>query len=220
MTLKPRSNSGVVGSNSPGLRVLPSPRLAVILAPLLILTFLAVAVSASSSDLLLWFDSPGTQFTQSLPLGNGRLGAMVFGGVAEEKIVLNESSLWSGSPQDADRPDAATYLPEIRHLLLEGNNEEAEKLVYDHFTCKGPGSGRGGGKDVAYGSYQTLGSLRLVFAHGQERVASYRRQLNLETAIARVEYQQGDVTYTREIFVSYPDQLVVVSLTANRPRGN
>jgi len=104
---------------------------------------------------------------------------MVFGGVAEEKIVLNESSLWSGSTQDADRPDAATYLPEIRHLLLEGNNEEAEKLVYDHFTCKGPGSGRGGGKDVAYGSYQTLGSLKIVFANGREGITKYRRQLDL-----------------------------------------
>jgi alpha-L-fucosidase 2 len=129
---------------------------------------------------------------------------MAFGGVAEEKIVLNESSLWSGSPQDADRPDAATYLPEIRRLLLEGKNEEAEKLVYDHFTCKGPGSGRGGGKDVAYGSYQTLGSLRLVFATGEERISKYRRQLDLETAIARVEYQQGVVTYPRGVFPTGP----------------
>jgi alpha-L-fucosidase 2 len=144
---------------------------------------------------------------------------MVFGGVAEEKIVLNESSLWSGSPQDADRPDAATYLPEIRRLLVEGKNEEAEKLVYDHFTCEGPGSGRGGGKDVAYGSYQTLGSLKLVFANGQEGITKYRRQLDLETAIARVQYQQGDVTYTREAFVSYPDQVVVVRLTATKPQA-
>ena len=219
MTLKPRSNRGVAGGNSPRHRVSPPPRLAVILAPVLILTFLAVVVCAKSSDLILWFDTPATQFTQSLPLGNGRLGAMVFGGVAEEKIVLNESSLWSGSTQDADRPDAATYLPEIRHLLLEGNNEEAEKLVYDHFTCKGPGSGRGGGKDVAYGSYQTLGSLKIVFANGREGITKYRRQLDLETAITRVEYQQGDVTYTREIFVSYPDQVVVVSLTASKPES-
>ncbi|HJX91152.1 MAG TPA: glycoside hydrolase family 95 protein [Pyrinomonadaceae bacterium] len=221
MTLRPRSSRGVVGRSSPRHRVSPrlpvaSYRLPVILAPLLILAFLTVVVCGKSSDLILWFDSPATQFTQSLPLGNGRLGAMVFGGVAEEKIVLNESSLWSGSPQDADRPDAATYLPEIRRLLLEGKNEEAEKLVYDHFTCKGPGSGRGGGKDVAYGSYQTLGSLKLVFATGEERISKYRRQLDLETAIARVEYQQGDVTYTREVFVSYPDQVVVVKLTANK----
>src|SRR4030095_1216862 len=182
--------------------------------------FRVVTFSADfRSDLLIWFDNPATQFTQSLPLGNGRLGAMIFGGVGEEKIVLNENSLWSGSPQDADRPDAAMYLPEIRSLLLEGKNDEAEKLVYEHFTCKGPGSGSGGGKDVAYGSYQTLGRLKLVFASAEQRITKYRRQLNLETASARVEYQQGDVTYTREAFVSYPDQVVVVRLTSNKPQA-
>ena len=111
----------------------------------------------------LWFNAPATQFHHSLPLGNGRIGAMVFGGVREERIVLNESSVWSGSRQDADRPDAHRALPEIRRLLLEGKNGEAERLVNAHFTCQGPGSGHGSGANVPFGCYQTLGNLRLRF---------------------------------------------------------
>ncbi|PYS70506.1 MAG: glycoside hydrolase [Acidobacteria bacterium] len=184
----------------------------------LVVLFVSVGSSANTSDLL-WFDSPALQFTQSLPLGNGRLGAMVFGGVAEEKILLNESSLWSGSPQDADRPDAAQYLPEIRRLLLEGKNAEAEKLVYDHFTCKGPGSARGSGKDAQYGSYQTLGQLRLKFEHGDQGVTNYRRELDLATAVARVEFERNGVRYTRETLVTAADQSIVVRLTASRPQS-
>lgn len=90
------------------------------------------------SSLRIWFDEPGLKFQQSLPLGNGRLGAMVFGGVPEERIVLNESSVWAGSRQDADRPNAAEVLPEIRRLLLEGKNFEAEALVNKNFICQGP----------------------------------------------------------------------------------
>src|SRR5687767_6976087 len=135
-----------------------------------------------SSDLLIWFDSPATTFTQSLPLGNGRLGAMVFGGVGEERIVLNEGTLWSGAPPDSDKPDAAQHLPEIRRLLLEGKNAEAEALVYKNFTAKGLGSARGRGKDAPYGAYQVLGNLRLKFAAGNAGFTNYRRVLNLETA--------------------------------------
>src|ERR1043165_9084125 len=111
----------------------------------------------------LWFAAPATRFEQSLPLGNGRIGAMIFGGVDEERIVLNESSLWSGSPEDNDRPDAYRALPEIRRLLAEGKNPEAAELVMKNFTCKGAGSGHGNGANVPYGCYQTLGNLRLRF---------------------------------------------------------
>src|SRR5256714_3561467 len=90
---------------------------------------LAQVHAEPTADKVIWFDAPATHFTESCPLGNGRLGAMVFGGVTEECIVLNESGMWSGSPQDADRPDAAKALPEIRRLLLEGKNAEAERLV-------------------------------------------------------------------------------------------
>src|SRR5215207_9022591 len=128
-----------------------------------------------SSDLLIWFDAPATRFTQSLPLGNGRLGAMVFGGVGEERIILNEGTLWSGAPQDSDKPDAANYLPEIRRLLLEGKNAEAEALVYKNFTAKGLGSARGRGTDAPYGAYQVLGNLHLKFANGDAGFTNYRR---------------------------------------------
>jgi alpha-L-fucosidase 2 len=112
----------------------------------------------------LWFQQSASRFDQSLPLGNGRLGAMVFGGVAGERIVLNESSVWSGSPDDGDRPEAHKALPEIRRLLLEGKNAEAERLVNANFTCQGKGSGHGSGANVPFGCYQTLGDLRLRFA--------------------------------------------------------
>ena len=182
------------------------------------------ASPASSTDpagpvRALWFDAPANHFTESLPIGNGRLGAMIFGGVAEERIVLNENGMWSGSPQDADRPDAAAVLPEIRSLLLDGRNAEAEELVNAHFTCSGKGSGRGAGANVPYGCYQTLGNLRLSFipegAGGA--VTEYRRELDLREAVARVSYRQGDTRYTREAFVSAPDEALVLRLGADHP---
>lgn len=198
------------------------PRFASIPVVLLLIMFVcrataAPAAAAVAPDLLVWFDAPAREFTQSLALGNGRLGAMVFGGVAAERVVLNESSLWSGSPQDADRPDAANYLPEIRRLLLEGRNVEAEKLTYAHFTSRGPGSGRGRGKDVQYGSYQELGKLQLSFEGGEANVADYRRELGLSNAVARVTYTQNGTRFTREYFTSAPDEAFVIRLTADRP---
>ena len=132
-----------------------------VLFVILLLTPLLSAAADPTTSLR--FDKPATRFQQSLPLGNGRLGAMVFGGVDEERIVLNESSLWSGSPDDADRPDAHQVLPEIRRLLLEGKNVEAERLVNANFTCQGQGSGHGSGANAPFGCYQTLGNLRLQF---------------------------------------------------------
>jgi alpha-L-fucosidase 2 len=132
---------------------------------LLLASLFALTQRAGAADptTTLWFDKPATRFQQSLPLGNGRIGAMIFGGVAEERIVLNESSVWSGSREDADRPDAHQVLPEIRRLLLEGNNVEAERLVNANFTCQGQGSGHGRGANVPFGCYQTLGNLRFKF---------------------------------------------------------
>ncbi len=177
-----------------------------------------VAMSGTSPDTTIWFDAPAKRFSESCPLGNGRLGVMVFGGVDEERIVLNESSLWSGSKQDADREGAAKALPEIRRLLLEGKNAEAERLVNANFTCKGPGSNHGRGGPVAYGSYEVLGNLRLTFAGGSNAPATdYRRELDLAEAVARMSYQQDGVTFTREAFVSAPDEAIVLRLTADEP---
>jgi alpha-L-fucosidase 2 len=166
-----------------------------------------------------WFDAPATRFTESFPIGNGRLGAMVFGGVDEERIVLNESGMWSGSPQDADRPDAAAVLPDIRRLLLEGKNVEAEGLVNAHFTCAGKGSGLGAGANVPYGCYQTLGNLRLRFASegvGAE-VTEYHRALDLREAVVKMSYRLGETRHTREAFVSAPDEVLVLRLGADHP---
>ena len=175
---------------------------------------LAVAASGAAATRSLWFDKPAEHFTQSVPLGNGRLGAMVFGGIDEEKIVLNESSLWSGSPQDADRENAAQWLPEIRRLLLEGRNAEAEKLVNANFVSRGPGSGRGHGKDVPFGCYQTLGTLRLRFQGGAGEVKGYRRSLDLTRALARVEFRRDGIQFSREFFASAPDEAIVIRLRA------
>src|SRR5690606_20726290 len=125
--------------------------------------------------------TPGEHLFESTPLGNGRLGAALYGGVAEERIVLNDSGMWSGSPQEADRPDAHKALPEIRRLLLEGKNHEAEALVNAHFTCAGEGSGKGSGANVPYGCYQTLGNLRLRFTDAASAYPyrNYRRTLDV-----------------------------------------
>jgi alpha-L-fucosidase 2 len=196
------------------------PRSALLVAGVLFCALVCRATApAAAHDLRIWFDAPAREFTQSLPLGSGRLGAMLFGGVAEERVVLNESSLWSGSPQEADRPDAAKYLPEIRRLLLEGKNAEAEKLTYAHFTSRGPGSARGRGKDAQYGSYQELGSLRLTFNGGDAGIADYRRELDLSNAVARITYTQGGTRFTREYFTSAPDEAFVIRLTADRPNA-
>jgi len=112
----------------------------------------------------LWSDRPATKFAEAFPLGDGRLGATWFGGVARDRIVLNEISQWSGSPEpEADRPNAHENLPRIRELLRAGKYADAEALVNATFTCAGKGSGHGNGKDVPYGCYQTLGELEITW---------------------------------------------------------
>ena len=191
------------------------------------------AAAALDGALCLWYEEPATHFTQSLPLGNGRLGAMVFGGVAEERIVLNENSLWSGGPQDPDRPDAWKQLAEVRRLLLEGKNPEAQELVHSAFNCAGAGSGHGSGANVPFGCYQVLGNLRLHFAGSAAaasgragatapsqtppEVRNYRRLLDLDCAVANLIYEQDGVRYEREYLASAPDQAIVIRLAASRP---
>jgi alpha-L-fucosidase 2 len=173
----------------------------------------AAEAISTSPETTIWFDSPANDYTQSSPMGSGRLGAMMFGGVDEERIVLNESSVWSGSRQDADREDAYKALPEIRRLLLEGKNPEAEALVNANFTCKGPGSAGG-----QYGCYQVLGNLHLSFSPKDIHapVANYRRELDLSDAVTHLRFSRGGVEFQREMFVSKPDEAMVLRLTANK----
>src|SRR5712671_4298207 len=169
----------------------------------------------ASPETRIWLGAPARNFTESSPMGSGRLGAMLFGGIDEERIVLNESSVWSGSRQDADRPGANKVLPEIRRLLIEGKNVEGEALVNANFTCKGPGSGGG-----QYGCYQVLGNLHLAFQTGDtnEPVTDYRRELNLNDAVARVQFNRGGVKFNREMFSSAPDQVMVLRLSADKTK--
>ena len=128
---------------------------------LLALALGSCAAVRGSSDAahVIWLDHPAEHFTSALPLGNGTMGALVFGGVDRERIVLNENSYWSGSVEDPNRADAHEYLPQIQKLLLEGKNLEAEALLSQHFTCAGAGSGQGNGANVPYGCYQKLTEL-------------------------------------------------------------
>jgi alpha-L-fucosidase 2 len=186
----------------------------------------------TEAALKLWYQQPATRFYESAPLGNGRIGAMVFGGVDEERIILNESSVWSGSPQHADRDGSHAYLPEIRRLLREGKNPEAEALVNQHFTCVPPGSGAAVGANIQYGCYQVLGNLRLRFEHraavpsGEANLVAkmsnptgYRRTLDLQSAMAGVEYEINGVKFDRRHFVSAPDEVLVSRLICSKPAG-
>jgi alpha-L-fucosidase 2 len=166
-----------------------------------------------SPETTIWFDKPANDFTESSPMGNGRLGAMMFGGIDEERIVLNESSVWSGTPQEADRPDAYKVLPEIQRLLLEGKNAEAEAFVDANFTCQGPGSG-----GAQYGCYQVMGNLHLSFMDGDTNAAvtGYRRQLDLDDAVTELDYRRAGVNFHREMFVSKPAEAMVLHLAADK----
>jgi alpha-L-fucosidase 2 len=211
----------------PSFPIVPSPvdlkgKPCLYLLLLRVAVFMGGAAEGPTAPLTLWYDQPARHFSQSLPLGNGRIGAMVFGGPGQERIVLNEISLWSGSVQDADRSNAHDSLPEIRRLLKEGKNADAQKLVLANFTCRGPGSGQGAGANVQYGCYQVLGNLHLQFPPvpgpaSNAVAADYRRELDLSEAVARVTFVQNGIHYTREVFVSAPDQALVVRLGADRP---
>ncbi|TAL06400.1 MAG: glycoside hydrolase family 95 protein, partial [Verrucomicrobia bacterium] len=177
----------------------------------------SLQASFAESPLKLWYQQPAKNWNEALPVGNGRLGAMIFGGVESERLQLNEDSLWSGAPQDADNPKALEALPEIRKLLFEGKYAEAQKLANRTLVCQGVGSNRGHGGRVAYGSYETLGDLKLAFGEGtNSAIKNYRRELDLETATARVSYERDGVKFEREIFSSHADQVLVVRLTASK----
>src|SRR5687767_3416676 len=168
--------------------------------------------SDARPETTMWYTQPAAKWEEALPVGNGRLGAMVFGGVAEERLQLNEDSLWSGGPQDADNPEALVALPKIRELLFAGNYVEAQRLTDKTQVCKGPGD------QPPFGSYSTLGELTLTF-EGQNDLGEYRRELRLDDAIARVSYHAGGATHVRETFSSNPRQVLVHRITSDRPGG-
>lgn len=166
----------------------------------------ATKVLAASESLKLWYERPADKWTEALPIGNGRLGAMVFGNTARERIQVNEDTVWVGSPHDYSHPGAVRYLPEIRRLLFEGKQEEATALAAEHFMSI----------PLRQMAYQPCCDLELDFGDGGQ-VAAYRRELDLSSALAVTAYRKGDVSFTQTVFASYPDQVIVVRLTGDKP---
>ncbi|MEE1927213.1 glycoside hydrolase family 95 protein [Streptomyces sp. TRM 70351] len=159
-----------------------------------------------SAPLVLWYPRPARQWLEALPVGNGRLGAMVFGGTERERLQLNEDTLWAGGPHDYDNPAAREALPEVRRLVFAGDHEGAERLADAALM----------GVPVRQMPYQTIGSL-LLDLHQEGEVSDYRRELDLEQARATVSYRRSGVLHRREVFASVPDQVIAVRLSAEAP---
>jgi alpha-L-fucosidase 2 len=187
--LRPKMHSGI--------------RTALIIAlPMMVLNAYA---QISETGFKLAFDKPAAKWTEAVPLGNGRIGAMVFGRTEDERLQINESTLWGGGPHDYTNPDAYAHLNEIRQLIFAGKAEEAEKLSENLM-----------GKPKLLMPYQPFCDLRLHFpGHGQ--ATEYRRELHLDDAIAETVYKVGSVTFRREVFTSFPDQVLVARITADQP---
>lgn len=188
---------------------------------LLVLPFLfqGIQMLAQNQNLKLSYDEPAQTWEQTLPLGNGRLGLTPDSGVHHEKIVLNDITLWSGGSQQADIVDAHQYLPEIRQLLKQGKNKEAEALINSHFVAKGEGSGRGNGANVPFGSFQTLGNLYIDYQYpnqAKDEIKGYSRSLDLNTAVAQNSYEIGKVSYSKEYFTSFDDDVAIIRVKSSK----
>ncbi|MCD8509780.1 MAG: glycoside hydrolase family 95 protein [Bacillus sp. (in: Bacteria)] len=158
---------------------------------------------------ILWYKLPAEDWNEALPIGNGRIGGMVYGHVKNERIQLNEDSVWYGGPRDRNNPDALKYLSQIRKLLSEGRLKKAEEMAALAFT----------GIPESQRHYEPLGDLLLNMNHGEKEVTHYHRELNLKTAIAKVNYTLEGITFNREIFTSYPDQVMIIRLSASENRS-
>lgn len=159
-------------------------------------------------EMMLWYEKSAERWEESLPIGNGSLGAMILGGAEEEILGLNEESVWSGYYKDKNNAKAADCLEEVRSLVFSGKNKEAERLIQNNMLGE-------------YNeSYLPLGNLKLKFAYGSGKggkAEGYRRQLDLENAVAQVSYTCNEVHYQREYFASYPAKAIFVLLTADKP---
>ena len=170
-----------------------------------LLALVSVTMAWAGEDLTLWYDKPAAQWVEALPVGNGRLGAMVFGGTDRERIQLNEETVWTGHPNSNARPDALEAMPKIRELIFAGKYREAQdmvgrQLISNTNQCM---------------SYQPVGDLNLNFP-GHERFTDYRRELNISDAVAATRYTVDGVTYKREVFASFAHDVTVVRLTASK----
>jgi len=166
----------------------------------------ATAAAVAGNPNVLWYDKPAAKWVEALPVGNGRLSAMIFGGVGQERLQLNEGTLWAGGPYDPVNPEAKDALPQVRQLINEAKYREAAKLI----------SAKVMAKPLGQMPYQTVGDLLLTFS-GSTNAGAYRRDLDLDTATASVSYSSEGVRYTREVFASAPDNVVVMRLAADKP---
>ncbi|MDP4262133.1 MAG: glycoside hydrolase family 95 protein [Bacteroidota bacterium] len=160
-------------------------------------------------DLKLWYNKPsGKKWENALPIGNGRLGAMVYGNADTETIQLNEHTLWSGGPNRNDNPRALDSLSIIRKLIFDGRQKEAERLANEVIVSK-----------KSHGQmFEPAGELHLAFA-GHDNYTNYYRELDIERAVSKTSYTVGDITYTREALASFPDRVIVIHLTASKPKS-
>ncbi|HEU4391231.1 MAG TPA: glycoside hydrolase family 95 protein [Blastocatellia bacterium] len=160
----------------------------------------------TTTPLLLWYDKPAAQWLEALPIGNGRLGAMIFGGIGNERLQLNEDTLFAGSPYEPNNSQALDALPQSRRLIFEGKYKEANDLIGERMMAR----------PLRQMPYQPVGDLLLHFPDHDD-VLDYRRELDLDTAIARVAYTAKGIRFTREIFSSPVDHVIVIRLIADRP---
>ena len=173
----------------------------------LLLLVVTHGFSQNKQDLKLWYNTPsGSTWENALPIGNGHLGAMIYGNVEKETIQLNEGTVWSGSPNRNDNPLALDSLALIRQLIFDDQRKEAERVVNNAIITK-----------KSHGQkFEPVGSLHLAF-EGHENYTNYYRELDIERAVARTSYVANGVTYTREALASFPDRVILVRLTANKP---
>ena len=158
------------------------------------------------SGMKLWYRQPAKEWTEALPVGNGRLGAMVFGGTEHERLQFNEDTLWTGQPHEYQHEGAVKYLPVVRQLLFEGKQREAEELAMEQMMSV----------PVRQEKYQPFGDLHLDFpGHGE--MSDYRRELDIDSAVSTVRYRIGQTTFTREVFSSFPDRVIVIRLSCDKP---
>jgi alpha-L-fucosidase 2 len=166
--------------------------------------------TGSDAALKLWYPKSASQWLEALPIGNGHMGGMVFGGTAEERLSLNESTFWAGSPHDNNRASARAALPEIRRLIFAGEYAAAQRLANAEVM---PGAGKPNGM-----SFQPIGDL-VLHLPGHEGATNYHRELDLATATVHIRYDVQDVHYEREVFASLADGVLVMHLHASRPKA-
>jgi alpha-L-fucosidase 2 len=166
----------------------------------------AGSIHAGAPATRLWYDEPAHVWTEALPVGNGRLGAMVYGGPTDETLQINEDTVWAGGPYDPSNPTAFDAYAEARELIFDGKQDDAERVI----------AARGMAQPDRQPSYQTVGSLLLKVDHSGE-ANEYVRDLDIDQAIATTRYVVDGVTFTREVLASAPDQVIVIRLSADKP---